>query len=119
MHKRPTTGNTTSVSPKGLKRLDVEAKKATLEERFTKWVNENEDRKTEYGEALDLIQSYYEDTDPSVQGKVYALEAGLIGCDITLFSFRFARMAGGLFSDKAEEVAATQAAMSDFANGFF
>ena len=104
---------------KGLKRLDVESKKQALEARFTDWVNADPDRQTEYGMALALIQSYYLDTDASVQGKVYALEAGLIGCDISLFSFRFYRMAAGLFSEDAEEVAATQAAMTDLANGFF
>ena len=104
---------------KGLKRLDVESKKQALEARFTDWVNADTDRQAEYGEALGLIQSYYEDTDASVQGKVYALEAGLIGCDISLFSFRFYRTAAGLFSEDAEEVAATQAAMTDLANGFF
>ena len=104
---------------KGLKRLDVESKKQALEARFTDWVNADTDRQAEYGEALGLIQSYYEDTDASVQGKVYALEAGLIGCDISLFSFRLYRMAAGLFSEDAEEVAATQAAMTDLANGFF
>ena len=104
---------------KGLKRLDVESKKQALEARFTDWVNADADRQAEYSEALGLIQSYYEDTDASVQGKVYALEAGLIGCDISLFSFRFYRMAAGLFSEDAEEVAATQTAMTDLANGFF
>ena len=99
---------------KGLKRLDVESKKQALEARFTDWVNADTDRQAEYGEALELIQSYYEDTDASVQGKVYALEAGLIGCDISLFSFRFYRMAAGLFSEDAEEVAAAQAAMNSF-----
>ena len=104
---------------KGLKRLDVESKKQALEARFTNWVNADADRQAEYSEALGLIQSYYQDTDASVQGKVYALEAGLIGCDISLFSFRFYRMAAGLFSEDAEEVAATQTAMTDLANGFF
>ena len=104
---------------KGLKRLDVESKKQALEARFTDWVNADADRQAEYGEALELIQSYYEDTDASVQGKVFALEAGLIGCDISLFSFRFYRTAAGLFSEDAEEVAATQAAMTNLANGFF
>ena len=104
---------------KGLKRLDVESKKQALEARFTDWVNADTDRQAEYGEALGLIESYYEDTDASVQGKVYALEAGLIGCDISLFSFRFYRMAAGLFSEDADEVAATQAAMTDFTQGFF
>ena len=102
-----------------MKRLDVESKKQALEARFTDWVNADTDRQAEYGEALGLIESYYEDTDASVQGKVYALEAGLIGCDISLFSFRFYRMAAGLFSEDADEVAATQAAMTDFIQGFF
>jgi hypothetical protein len=104
---------------KGLKRLDVESKKQALEARFTEWVNADADRQAEYGEALELIQSYYSETDASVQGKVYALEAGLIGCDISLFSFRFFRMAAGLFSEDAEEVAATQAAMTGYTQGFF
>jgi hypothetical protein len=104
---------------KGLKRLDVESKKQALEARFTEWVNADSDRQAEYGEALELIQSYYSETDASVQGKVYALEAGLIGCDISLFSFRFFRMAAGLFSEDAEEVAATQAAMTGYTQGFF
>lgn len=104
---------------KGLKRLDVESKKRTLEERFTDWVNADANRQAEYGEALELIETYYQETDESVKGKVYALEAGLIGCDISLFSFRFYRMAAGLFSEDADEVAATQARMLDYANGFF
>jgi len=104
---------------KGLKRLDVESKKRTLEERFTDWVNADANRQAEYGEALELIETYYQETDESVKGKVYALEAGLIGCDISLFSFRFYRMAAGLFSEDADEVAATQARMTGFANGFF
>ena len=104
---------------KGLKRLDVESKKRTLEGRFTEWVNGDASRQAEYSEALELIETYYSETDASVQGKVYALEAGLIGCDISLFSFRFYRMAAGLFSEDADEVAATQARMQDFANGFF
>lgn len=103
----------------GLKRLDVKSKKSALEERFTQWVNENPERIAEYGEALDLIQAYYAETDESVKGKVYALEAGLIGCDISLFAFRFYRMAAGLFSENPEEVADTQAALNEYATSFF
>ena len=101
---------------KGLKRLDVKSKKQALEARFTDWVNADSDRQAEYSEALGLIQSYYEDTDASVQGKVYALEAGLIGCDISLFSFRFYRNAAAC--SKRTRRSALQAAMTDLANGF-
>ncbi len=104
---------------KGLKRLDVESKKRELEARFIDWVEANADRQAEYGEALSLIQSFYEDTESSVQAKVYALEAGLIGCDISLFSYRFFRSAAGLFSEDLKEVAATQVALTELSNEFF
>ena len=104
---------------KGLKRLDVETQKRELEERFAAWINADPTRQLEYDGALEMIAEYYSETDVSVKGSVYALEAGLIGCDISLFAFRFYRMAAGLFSDDAEEVAATQAAMTAYIDGHF
>jgi hypothetical protein len=104
---------------KGLKRLDVETQKRELEERFSAWINADPARQLEYDGALEMIAEYYSETDVSVKGSVYALEAGLIGCDISLFAFRFYRMAAGLFSEDPEEVAATQAAMTEYANGHF
>ena len=65
---------------KGLKRLEVQAQKQKLEALFNRWVNEDEGRKAEYGEALDLIADYYAETDAApCAADVYALEAGLIG----------------------------------------
>lgn len=104
---------------KGLKRLNIQSEKAELEARFTEWVNGDANRLSEYGDALELIEGYYADTDASVKGKVYALEAGLIGSDISLFAFRFNRMAAGLFSEDSEEVAAAQATLTDFVTGFY
>tara|TARA_B100000767_G_scaffold61910_1_gene57778 strand:+ start:519 stop:2699 length:2181 start_codon:yes stop_codon:yes gene_type:complete len=104
---------------KGLKRLDVQTKKQDLEARFNEWMTETPERLSEYEGTLELISDYYDETDASVRGKVYALEAGLIGCDISLFAFRFYRMAAGLFSEDAEEVAATQGAMTEYVNGHF
>ncbi|MDA0912507.1 MAG: S46 family peptidase [Bacteroidetes bacterium] len=103
----------------GLEKLNVKEEKEILEDRFENWVNASEERQNEYGEALELIESYYDDTDVSVKGKVYALEAGLIGCDISLFAFRFYRMAAGLFSDDPAEVEATKARMNAFADSHF
>jgi hypothetical protein len=104
---------------KGLKRLNIQGEKEALETEFTEWVNADSERKAEYGEALEMIQAYYVDTDASVRSKVYALEAGLIGSDISLFSFRFYRMAAGLFSEDIEEVKTTQALLNDFVQGFY
>lgn len=104
---------------KGLKRLNIKGEKEALEARFTDWVNVSVDRQTEYGDALTLIESYYQETDATVKAKVYSLEAGLIGCDISLFGFQFYRLAAGLFSEDADEVAATKAKLQDKAEGFF
>jgi len=76
---------------KGLKRLDVYSQKQELENEFTAWVESDADRKAKYGEALGMIADYYKATDATEKGNVYALEAGLIGADITLFAYRFAR----------------------------
>ena len=64
---------------KGLKRLEVQAQKQKIEALFARWANDDEARKAEYGEALDLIASYYDATDATVRGEVYAREGGVVG----------------------------------------
>ena len=65
----------------------------------------------EYGEALSLIESFYSETDATAKADAYALEAGLIGADITLFAVRFARNSPGLFSNDPNQVEGTKAAL--------
>lgn len=74
---------------KGLKALDVYGKKQGIEKDFQKWASATPERKAKYGDALSMIEEYYKSTDATEKGNVYALEAGLIGPDITLFAFRF------------------------------
>lgn len=76
---------------KGLKRLNVYGKKQELEAQFANWVAKDPARKKEYGQALEMIREYYAATDATAKSNVYALEAGLIGSDMTLFAFRFDR----------------------------
>ncbi len=76
---------------KGLKRLNVYGKKKALEDRFQKWVAKDPKREAKYGDAVSMIAEYYQATEPTVKANVYALEAGLIGADITLFAWRFNR----------------------------
>ncbi|MDG1765962.1 MAG: S46 family peptidase [Flavobacteriales bacterium] len=95
---------------KGLKRLDVYSKKKALEDDFMKWANATPDRKAKYGDAIGMIADYYKSTDATVKSNVYALEAGLIGADITLFTFRLNRSierAMGI-TDEAERKAALE-----------
>ena len=105
---------------KGLKRLDVYGQKKALEDEFRAWVAKDEKRQKKYGEALGMIEEYYKSTDPMVKSNVYALEAGIIGADVTLFAFRFARTFGAAMGN--EDEAAQKEILASFAgqaDGFF
>ena len=104
---------------KGLRALDVHGKKESIEDQFSDWVNENDERKAQYGDALNLIESYYNETDATAKADAYALEAGLIGSDITLFAVRFARTSPGLFSEDPAQVAGTKAALHGLCDDFY
>ena len=104
---------------KGLRALDVHSQKQAIEERFAAWVASSPENEAEYGEALGLIENFYKATDATAKADVYALEAGLIGSDITLFAVRFGRSASGLFADDSETVKATKARLSGLCDRFF
>jgi len=104
---------------KGLKALDVQSQKEAIEQRFSNWVDSSTELQEEYGEALQLIEDYYSATDATAKADAYALEAGLIGSDITLFAVRFGRTAPGLFSEDADQVASTKARLSGLCDSFF
>ena len=104
---------------KGLKALDVYGKKKALEDEFSAWMGSSADRKEEYGDALGMLKTYYENTNATVKGQVYSLEAGLIGCDLMLFAFRVGMGAQGLFSEDADRAAAAAASLRGRAEGFF
>jgi len=72
---------------KGLKNLDVIAKKRALEDKFTSWVNESQARKEKYGEALDLISEAYSDVEVD-KAEEYMAEALVRGPEIFMFAFR-------------------------------
>jgi len=73
----------------GLRRLDVIAEKQKTEEKFREWVNENEERKATYGEALDLIETAYTDRKKFYKSYMYLVEALFQGAEIIPFSGRF------------------------------
>ena len=104
---------------KGLKALDVYGKKKALEDEFAAWIDGNSEREAKYGETLNLIEKYYANTDATVKGQVYSLEAGLIGCDLMLFAFRVGMGAQGLFSEDAERAAGAAASLQGRADDFF
>ncbi len=86
----------------GLKRLKVYDKKKAIEDDFQKWATANAERKAKYGDALNMIDEAYKATDNTVVGKAYLLEAGLLGSDVVLFSFRFKRTMDAYFVAQAD-----------------
>ena len=47
---------------KALKRLHIYEERKKLEKQFLEWIDENEERKEKYGEALDVIREVYEES---------------------------------------------------------
>jgi hypothetical protein len=72
-----------------LKNNNIYAKKLVIEQDFSAWANRSQERKAKYGEVLKMLDESYKTTDPYIKGKVYVLEAGLLGADISLFAYRF------------------------------
>ncbi|WP_306643390.1 S46 family peptidase [Sanyastnella coralliicola] len=105
---------------KGLKRLNVYGKKQQIESEFAAWVAKDADRQKKYGEALGMIEDFYKSSDPMIKSNVYALEAGIIGADITLFAFRFNRIYGAAMAE--DDMETRKQIMGSFAGtseGFF
>ena len=71
---------------KGLAALDVVAKKKAIEDDFIAWVDQSEERKAKYGEALNLIKESYREVGDNVAYE-YLIETMLQGPDIFYFAF--------------------------------
>ncbi|MGY6562393.1 MAG: S46 family peptidase [Luteibaculaceae bacterium] len=89
---------------KGLKDLDVYAKKLQIEKSFDTWVNENEERRAKYGDALPLLEKGYASAEGTKLAEVYHLEAGYAS-ELPRFSFGFS---GVLSTLKEIEAAKSQ-----------
>lgn len=67
---------------RGLERLNVKAKKQEIENHFETWVAENDERKTRYGNALDLIRTSIEGRAEYQNAQQYLSECFYQGCEI-------------------------------------
>lgn len=74
-----------------LKLNNVKEAKEELEARFQKWADSNPERKEKYGDALNMLKRSYELTDSTVVSGKYVIEAGLLGADEVLFSYRMGK----------------------------
>ncbi|MCK4662567.1 MAG: S46 family peptidase [Bacteroidales bacterium] len=71
---------------KGLKKLKVYEQKKELEDRFTKWINENTKQKEIYGDALNLVEKAYNDRHDIQNASQYIRETLLRGTEIIAFA---------------------------------
>ena len=85
---------------KQLKRNKVYEKKQALEKQFTEWVNADAKRKEKYGDALKLIEEAVAENSKKVVGQTYMFEAGLLGADIVLTTFRANRLLESAMEDQ-------------------
>jgi len=83
---------------KGLKDLNVVAKKQSEEAAFTKWVNEKPERIEKYGQALDLIKNSVESRKGYENALQYLYECMLGGMESPYWALNF-RELNGVLSD--------------------
>lgn len=75
-----------------LTKLKVVEQKRELEKEFTNWVNANQGRKEKYGEALTMIEEFYEDSE-AAKARDYLAEALLRGPEIFMFAYQASPLA--------------------------
>ncbi|HBF87932.1 MAG TPA: serine protease [Bacteroidales bacterium] len=73
---------------KGLKRLGVYNQKKGLENQLQNWINQDESRKTKYGEALNLIHDAYAANQNVSLAQQYIYEAVFDGSEIAFFPYK-------------------------------
>ncbi len=84
---------------RGLKALKIYDRKKETEDRFTAWVIEDDERRRQYGDALDLISKAVSDRKPYQHALQYTAECLLGATEIIAFAGR----AAGLYNTLNQE----------------
>ncbi len=88
---------------RGLENLNVVEKKQELEEEFTNWVNQDEDREAMYGDALDLIRTAVEEGRESQYAWQYLLECIYLGMESVNQGFALRQLHAALDQDEVDD----------------
>jgi hypothetical protein len=105
---------------RGVKRLKVADKKKELEDGFIQWLNQDEERKAKYGEALSIIANGYTANASAVAPLLY-YNLGLMGPGIIGYSQGFSQYAQQLEDVKKNPAAPAETAiyLKEAASGHF
>lgn len=105
----------------GLENLQVVDKKKAQEAAFELWVNENQDRKEMYGDALEMIRTGVEESREYEHTWQYLLECIYLGMESVNQGFALRELHGVLSQDEVnqEALAAITAGMKESAADFY
>lgn len=105
---------------KQLQRNKVFEKRANQEVAFQKWMNENSDRKAQYGDIFNDIDQYWNHQAKYTKATIYHREAGWRGGEAVAFAMRF-RQLNNMIENKAaqNEIAARAEAMKGAVQNYF
>ena len=105
---------------KQLQRNKVFEKRANQEVAFQKWMNENSDRKAQYGDIFNDIDQYWNHQAKYTKATIYHREAGWRGGEAVAFAVRF-RQLNNVIENKAaqNEIAVRAEAMKGAVQNYF
>ena len=106
---------------KALKKLNITEKKQQEEADFTAWVNQTEERKAMYGNALSDIQTAVEGRRDLEIASSYIIEAYFLGMETVMFgrNLRELQMALSDPEPDPDQLGQVTAALKERAEGFF
>jgi hypothetical protein len=102
----------------GLERLNVKAKKEELENQFNKWVVESPDRKTKYGEALNMIKTAIEGRADYYNALQYLNEC-IQGCELLSMNRGVAALIAALKSKDNQKISMAVTQIKNNSSAFY
>lgn len=102
----------------GLERLNVKAKKEELENQFNKWVVATPDRKTKYGEALNMIKTAIEGRAEYYNALQYLNEC-IQGCELFSLNRGVAGLITALNSKDTQKISEAVAQIKTSSSDFY
>lgn len=104
---------------RGLKRLNVIAKKQKIEEEFQNWVNQSAERKEKYGEVLSSLKDAYQNRAPYYLAQNFIRECMLRGTEVLAFSLSARDLEKALESNDKEKINEAVEKLKEEADEFF
>jgi hypothetical protein len=89
---------------KGLKRLNVAAKKQAQEQAFDQWAKSDPERNTKYGQVISNLEKYEKELAQFKLMRTYVNEAAFRGPDLTAFAAAFIKLSKALEDNQTDKV---------------